>query len=202
MKLIYLFLAFILCFGTVCFAQEKGLLIDDFEGVISGGAQGTVDFGSGNGSTVQVTQDKAVTHSGKQSLKVDFNAVSGGYIYVAKGFGLDAKNSAWLVKPENIDWKNYNAFSFFMHGNNSKAKLAFDIKDSGNEIWRLEVTDDFGGWKQIVCLFTGFSARSDWQPDSAEKNGQIDFPIKSYQFEPLPEAKGIFYFDEVKLINS
>lgn len=201
MRLTYLFLAFMLCFGVACFAQEKGLLIDDFEGAVSGGAEGTVDFGAGNGSSVEVTASTDIKYSGKQSLKVFYNALAGGYIYVAKGFGLDAKNSAWLIKPENIDWKKYNAIAFYIYGSGSKAKLAFDIKDSGNEIWRFEVSDNFKGWKQLICPFAQFFARGDWQPDTADKNANLDFPIKSYQFEPLPEAKGTLYFDEVSLIS-
>jgi len=201
MRLIYLFLAFVLCLGAACFAQDKGLLIDDFEGAISGGAEGTVDFGAGNGSSVEVTAATDIKYSGKQSMKVNYNAVKGGYIYVAKGFGLDAKNAAWLVKPEAIDWKKYNAISFYMFGSDSKAKLAFDVKDSGNEIWRFLFDDNFKGWKQIVCPFTGFFVRGDWQPAAADKNAVMDFPIKSYQFEPLPESKGTLYFDEVKLVE-
>lgn len=202
MRLIYLSLIFALCFSALCFAQDKGLLLDDFEGAITGGPEGTVDFGSGNGSSVEVCASTVdIKPFGKQSLKVNFNAVSGGYIYVAKGFGLDAKNAAWLVKLESIDWKKYNAISFYMFGSDSKAKLAFDVKDNGNEIWRFIVDDNFKGWKQIVCPFTEFFARGDWQPDNADKNSVLDFPLKSYQFEPLPQAQGTFYFDDVELVK-
>jgi hypothetical protein len=43
--------------------------------------------------------------------------------------------------------------------------------------------------------------RDDWQPDGADKNGQIDFPIKVCQFEPLPGSKGTLYFDTVELVK-
>ncbi len=184
-----------------CFAQSQPLLIDDFEGTISGGPEGTVDFGAGNGSSVDVTAATDIQHSGKQSIKVTFDAVSGGYIWIARGFGLDAKNTAWLIKPENIPWKDYSAISFYMYGNDSKTKVAFDIKDNGNEIWRYVTEDNFKGWKQIVCPFKDFVVRDDWQPDSADKNAVLDFPLKSYQFEPRPAAKGTLYFDQVELIK-
>ena len=192
-------LAAVLFATGIALAEDKTLLIDDFEGAISGGPSGTVDFGAGNGSSLVVTAATEQAHSGKQSLKADFDAVSGGYMWIARGSGLDAKNAGWLIKPEDIKWREYNAISFWMYGSGSKVRVAFDIKDSGNEIWRFIATDDFKGWKQVICKFTEFFARSDWQPDAAEKNGVVDFPLKSYQLEPLPVAKGALYFDEVTL---
>lgn len=183
------------------FAQDKGLLIDDFEGVISGGLFGTVDFGAGNGSSVEVTASTDIKHSGEQSLKVTFDAVPGGYMWIARGFGLDAENTQWLVKPEDIDWAKYDALSFYMYGNNSGASIAVDIKDSYNEMWRFLTKDNFSGWQEAVCPFNEFFARSDWQPGNADKNDTLDFPLKSFQFEVLPETKGTLYFDEVKLIK-
>jgi len=197
-------LVFVFCLATVgCLAegQEQVLLLDDFECAISGGPEGTVDFGAGGGSEVEVTSDTSIKNTGNQSLKVTYNAVPGGYIWVARGFGLDAKSTAWLVKTEDIDWTKYNAIAFYAYGSNSQAKIAFDIKDKANEIWRFMFDDDFQGWKRITCPFSEFYARGDWQPDSADKNGVLDFPLKSYQFEPRPEAKGVIYFDGVELIN-
>lgn len=184
--------------GSSC-AENKSLLLDDFEGQISGGADGTVDFGSGGGSAVEVTAAEDIKYSGKQSLKVVYNAVPGGYMWVARGFGLDAKNTSWLVKPQDIDWNKYNAFSFYMYGSDTKTQVAFDIKDNGNEMWRFMLEDNFKGWKKIVCPFKEFFARGDWQPDSADKNANLDFPVKSFQFEPRPEAGGTVYFDCLEL---
>lgn len=197
----FVFLAIlILSLSSLCFAQEA-LLLDDFEGVISGGTEGTVDFGAGGGSNVDVVSDTEIKKSGEQSLKVNYEAVSGGYMWVARGFGLDASNAGWLVKPEEINWQEYNAISFYMYGSNSGANIAFDIKDNGQEMWRFMVTDDFQGWKQMLCPFEQFFARDDWQPQDADNNFNLDFPLQSYQFEPRPEAKGTLYFDQVELIK-
>ena len=196
-----LVLGFILASSVVCFAEKEPLLIDDFEGVISGGPAGTVDFGAGGGSTVQVSASTDIKQTGKQSIKVDFDAVEGGYMYVARGEGLDAKGSGWFLKPFDIRWDKYKAISFYMYGSGSGADVAFDIKDNGNEIWRFIVKDDFKGWRRILCDFDKFFARADWQPDNAEKNDKIDFPLKSFQFEPRPKAKGSLYFDTVTLIE-
>lgn len=200
MKILIFTLVFSLSINVLSFAQDQGLLIDDFEVAISGGAEGTVDFGTGNGSSIEVTVATEIKHSGSQSLKVVYDAVPGGYMWVARGFGLDAKNTTWLIKPEDIDWKKYSAISFYIYGSNSQAKVAFDIKDNGNEMWRFIVEDNFPGWKEIVCPLAEFFSRRDWQPNSADRNANLDFPLQSYQFEILAPAKGTLYFDEVKLI--
>ncbi len=199
-KILFAVSLVVLCAVWAC-AAEKSVQLDDFEGVVSGGAEGTVDFGAGNGSALTVTATTEQAHGGKQSLKVDYDAISGGYMYVAKGTKLDAKKADWKVKPEDIDWGSFNAISVWVYGTDSKATVALDVKDTGGEIWRSTFTDDFKGWKQVVTLFSGFSPRDDWQPDSADKNGTLDFPIRSYQFEPLTPGKGTLYFDDVEVIK-
>ena len=200
-KILLVLAAMVLMVGTALAQEASNFLLSDFENTISGGPDGTVDFGAGNGSAVQVTASTDIKHGGSQSLKVEYDAISGGYIFVAKGWYLDAKNAAWLVKPEDVDWKAYNAIAFYMYGSNSKNKIAVDIKDNGGEVWRFIIEDNFTGWKQVVCPFAEFYPRSDWQPEGADKNGSIDFPLKHYQFEPLPAGKGVLYFDDVELIK-
>ncbi len=200
-KRLFLVMAVVLAGIGVCFAEGDNLLLDDFEVVVSGGADGTVDFGAGNGSTVQVTAATDIKNTGNQSLKIVYDAAPGGYMYVARGAGLDAKNADWPVKLEEIKWKDYSAISFYLYGTDSKAKIALDIKDNGNELWRFISEDNFKGWRKVSCSFDKFVARDDWQPNGADKNGEIDFPINSFQFEVLPESKGIFYFDTVELVK-
>jgi hypothetical protein len=204
LNLFVVFLTCVLLFIVNAQAEDlKGLMIDDFESIITGGPDGTVDFGAGNDSSVNVTAATDIKQSGNQSIKVEYDAVPGGYMWIARGFGLDVKGAAcWMKRPEEINWKDYNALSFYMFGANSKANVAFDIKDNGGEIFRFLVEDNFTGWKQIVCPFAQFFSRTDWQPNNADKNDAIDFPIKSFQFEPLPQAKGILYFDDVELVKS
>lgn len=185
----------------ISWAEGSNLLIDDFEISISNGPEGTVDFGAGNGSNVEVTEAVDIKNSGNKAIKVVYDAVGGGYIYVSRGTGLDAKNANWSIKPSDIKWEEYNAISFYVYGTDSKAKIAFDIKDNGGEIWRFLTQDDFKGWKRVVCNFDKFVVRDDWQPESADKNSQLDFPIKIFQFEPLPESKATLYFDTVELVK-
>jgi len=185
----------------IVLAEGNNLLIDDFEISISNGTEGTVDFGAGNGSSVEVTESTDVKNSGNKALKVVYDAVNGGYIYVSRGTGLDAKNANWAINPSDIKWEEYNAISFYVYGTDSKARIAFDIKDNGGEIWRFITEDDFKGWKKVVCNFDKFVVRDDWQPENADKNGKLDFPIKIFQFEPLAESKGTLYFDTVELVK-
>lgn len=201
MKILHLVLILCLSMAGLCCAQNQsqGLLLDDFEGPVSGGPEGTVDFGAGNGSSVEVSAALDIKNSGQQSIKVVYNAVNGGYMYVARGFGLDARNTAWLVEPGKIDWARYKAFGFYVYGSDSKTQVAFDIKDNGNEMWRFMFEDNFTGWKKVVCPFHMFFARDDWQPDNADNNLTLNFPIKVFQFEPRPQAQGTLYFDRVEL---
>ncbi|MBI4707367.1 MAG: hypothetical protein HY761_05525 [Candidatus Omnitrophica bacterium] len=200
MRKFILSLVFVVCLISVSFAAQD-LLIEDFEGVISGGPEGTVDFGAGNGSNVNVTASTDIKNSGNQAIKVDFTAAPGGYIFIARGKNLDAKNANWQIKPEDIKWEEYSAISFYMYGNDTKKDIAFDVKDGGGELWRYIIKDDFKSWKKIVCEFDKFYVRDDWQPDSADKNGKLDFPIVSFQFEPLPDSSGTYYFDTVELVK-
>lgn len=121
-------------------------------------------------------------------------------MWIARGYDLDVEGAAaWLVSPQEIDWPKYNALKVSMYGGNSGGVVALDIKDSGGEMWRFLLDDDYQGWKEIVCPFEEFFPRKDWQPDDAKKNDIIDYPVKSFQFEPRLPGKGVFYFDCVKL---
>ncbi len=201
-KLIISAAAVFLFLTALAFCDDSGLLLDDFEGIISGGEQGTVDFGSGGGSTVEVSGSKEIKYYGQQALEVKFDAVDGGYMWVARGYDLTIKGAgAWLVEPKDIDFTKYNAISFFMYGANTGAQVAVDLVDSGSEYWRYLVEDNFIGWKEFVIPFSDFFARGDWQPEKADKNTALDFPIKVFQFEPRPQAKGALYFDYVRLVK-
>ncbi|MFA4992356.1 MAG: carbohydrate binding domain-containing protein [Candidatus Omnitrophota bacterium] len=200
-KVFFLAVLAVLSAEGIVLAEGNNLLVDDFEIAITGGPDGTVDFGAGNGSSVEVIESTDIKNSGNKAMKVVYDAVGGGYIYVSRGTGLDAKNANWNINPSDIKWEEYNAISFYVYGTDSKARIAFDIKDNGGEIWRFVTEDDFKGWKRVVCNFDKFVVRDDWQPESADKNLQLDFPIKIFQFEPLSESKGTLYFDTVELVK-
>lgn len=124
-------------------------------------------------------------------------------MWMARGFNLDVKGAnAWEIKPEDIFWSRYNAISISMYGANTGGVIAFDIKDAQGELWRFLLEDDFDGWREVICPFKHFFDRQDWQPDDAEVNGVLDFPIVSFQFEPRLPGEGVYYFDCVKVIKT
>ena len=178
------------------------LLLDDFEGEIAGGEQGTVDYGSGNGSIVEVKGSKEIKYHGEQALAVTFEAVSGGYMWIARGYELTVKGAgAWLVEPKDIDFTKYNAISFYMYGANTKNQVAVDIVDSGSEYWRYLVEDNFSGWKEVVIPFNDFFPGATGSRIRRIKTASLISRPGFFQFEPRPEGKGAIYFDYVRLVK-
>lgn len=198
----------ILTLGAMTVFAVEPLLIDGFEGAItpagitSGSMSGNVDYGAGGGSSVEVYADNAEKVEGKQSLKVVFFAMPGGWIWVARGYNIDVKGAgAWVVRPQDIKWDQYNAMSFWWKGSNSGKQVALDIIDAKKEYFRYLAKDDSEEWKQVIIPFKDFEVRTDWQPNNAVKNKVIDFPIMTYQFEPRPKNEGEWSFDKVELLN-
>ena len=73
MKIFKFCLVLFLGFGIIlagCGSGAKVVLLDDFENPVSAGPQGSVDFGSGAGSSVDVSASSDEKYSGSQSLKV------------------------------------------------------------------------------------------------------------------------------------
>ena len=150
----------------------------------------------------KVSPDTSIKVCDAQSLKIEYELKPSGYMWIARGYNLDVKGAAaWLVKPEDVKWRSYYAVSIQMYGANSGGVIAFDLKDSGGEIWRFIIDDDFTGWKEVICPLKEFFPHKDWQPDQAVKNEIMDFPIRSFQFEPRLPGKGVYYFDCVKVIK-
>jgi len=193
-----LFLAVTTLFLFSCSYAPEDILLDSFEGKLD---KSTVDFGASENSYVEVEASKDKKVCGEQALKIVYKLKPSGYMWVARGFNLDVENAHWVVKPEEINWHRYNAVSLYMYGANSGGVVAFDIKDKGREMWRALIDDDFSGWKEITIPFNEFFPRKDWQPNDADNNEVLDFPIMSFQFEPRLPGEGVYYFDCVKIIR-
>lgn len=200
-SLYFLLLSLVLLIGCQC--RGKELIIDDFQGEIS---KNTVDFGASDGSILNVTADKDITKCGSQSLKIEYDLKPSGYMWIARGYNLKIQGAekgwgSWKLKPEEIRWPDYNGISLLMYGRNTGSTIAFDLKDAQNQLWRILIDDDFTGWKEISIPFNQFFSRSDWQPQDAQINDIVDFPLTSYQFEPKVPGKGIYNFACVKLVK-
>lgn len=179
-------------------SADDGVLLDSFEGK---GTQHTIDYGSSGDTKISVSFSSEQKACGRQSLKIDYNLAKGGYMYCARGHGLDIKGALWEgPDPASIEWSSFPSLSVKVYGS-KRGAIAFDVKDSGGEMWRYIINDDFNGWQEVVVPFDMFKVREDWQPQTADGNQQLDFPIKSYQFEPKNPGEGTVYFDCVKLVN-
>lgn len=197
--IIFIFAVVIVVYFIVQYLTSPILIIDNFEGNIIGGADATVDYGSGSGAKVDIFPAKKPVIHGRQSLKIVYDNSSNGYMWVARGYDLTIKNAAqWRVPPSKIKWNNYDALGFYIYGEASGNDIAVDVIDNGKEYWRYLIKDDTKGWKEVVIPFSDFKARTDWQPDIATRNDAIDFPINAFQLEPKTGA-GTFYIDKVFL---
>jgi len=131
MVMIVVSLLFYLPNNSYLNAQDKILLIDDFEGEIS---KSTVDYGAGGNSSIDIEVSTDIVYHGKQAIKMKYLASSDGYMWMARGYDLDVKGAAqWLVAPKDIDWSKYSSFSFYMYGQDTKAIVAVDFIDNGFE---------------------------------------------------------------------
>ncbi len=185
---------------------KNKLLIDDLEGEISS------DNGCGNGAECTITFLSRQDHpddvyTGLQAMQITYDKTYGGYLYCARGFGLKPameipeEKLIWSIRPEKIDFQKYNAFGFYFKGDNTGNTIAVDLLDKDREIFRHEFSDDSSEWKEITVPFAQFKQRSDYQPDWNKSNKVLDFPVVTYQFEPLTgtgkEIKGDIIIDAV-----
>ncbi|MBN3038578.1 MAG: hypothetical protein JW869_04085 [Candidatus Omnitrophica bacterium] len=196
-----LFLAGAVTFVVICAgcSVPDQVLIDSFEGELN---SETVDFGSSADSSLEIYAEKQLKTCGDQAIKLTYQLHPKGYMWCARGYNLDVKGAArWLLKPQKVRWNAYQALALSMYGAKSGAMIALDVKDAGGEIWRFLLNDDFEGWREIACPFNKFFVRTDWQPQTAQKNDILDFPIMSFQFEPRTPGKGTCIFDSVKVIK-
>jgi hypothetical protein len=199
-KILFLCLMILCCGIAACSFFARELVLDSFEGQVT---HETVDYGSGGEALLTVVAEKELKVHGEQSLKLEYDITGGGYLWAARGYNLDVPGAGcWMIPAKKVNWKRFNALSVYMYGKKSGGKVAFDIKDCKAEMWRFVLEDDFEGWKQIIIPFSAFFPRSDWQPYNAEKNGKIDFPIMSFQFEPRRPDASVYYFDKVSVLRT
>ena len=185
-------------FVSNLWAEENSLSLDSFEGKID---KSTVDFGAAAGSSIQVEADRTQKACGEQSLKMTYSLQEGGYMFCARGQGLDVATATWDGQPgDQVNWSEYKAISFqLMDTRENNGPIAIDIKDSGKEIWRYLINNEQKDWTKITIPLDQFKVREDWQPSTADGNRTLDFPIKSYQWEPKTPGEGVIYFDCVEL---
>lgn len=109
-----------------------------------------------------------------------------------------------VIQPpagQPYDWSRFRALSFWMYGTNSRQMFVVELNDSGEEHFRSPIiTDDFTGWKQIVIPFEEFASRDDWQPENAEIDLAITWPLKDFQPFASVGGSGYILIDLVEAI--
>lgn len=188
--------------GVFMLAGERGsgrhLMLDNLEGELTAE---TVDYGADDSSTINLSADTDIKFCGKQSLKLEYNLQPSGYLFCARGYGLDTvAANKWLKDPQKINWSRYQGFSF-MVSSTQKTIVAFDIKDAGDEIWYFESEVVPGDWQEITVSFDALTVRQDGQTQTAARNNVLDFPIQSYRWESRTPGEGTLHFDCVKLLR-
>lgn len=178
------------------YSQE--VMLDSFEGAVS---KKSADFGSSKDTKITVTASKDKKVCGNQSLQIEYDLSSSGYMYCARGYGLDVFGAVWEgPQPDKISWDDFSGISLQVYGS-KRGDIAFDLKDNGGEMWRFMIQDDFNGWKEVYVPFYSLTVREDWQPPKADGNKLLDFPVKSFQFEPRKAGAGTVNFDCVKVVK-
>ncbi|MDX2160275.1 MAG: family 16 glycosylhydrolase [bacterium] len=132
-------------------------------------------------------------------LAVDFQIASwGGFFHIF------TDGEDWV----GMDWRDYNAFSFWMYGTGSNGTLQFELADNLNrdfpgdsaERYLYRFIDDAAGWRQITIPFAALQRRTDYQPPGAPDDGLGLDQVSGYAFG-LPSGIGAstILFDQVGL---
>lgn len=104
-------------------------------------------------------------------------------------------------KDQVFDWSSFRALSLWVFGTNSGQMFVVELNDKGEEHFRSPlITDDFTGWKQIVIPFEEFASRQDWQPENADIDLDITWPIKDFQPFASVGGAGYILIDLIEVI--
>ena len=96
----YAFFFSMLLLGALLLGCESAqdLLIDNFEGELN---SQTVDFGTSEGSFLEVSASGDFKVCDAQSMKIEYTLKPSGYMWAARGFNLDVEGAGqWLIKPQ------------------------------------------------------------------------------------------------------
>lgn len=173
------FTAVVLFAGNV--RAGDSLVIADFED-----SKRPVITYAGPGSTMTAEYQTAIVHGGKQALKTK----------------MDTSNWAGTLielSGATADWTGYSKLKLWVYGSKSGRRFNIDLEEKGKEQCRYTITDDFEGWKEFVIKLSEFLPRTDWQPNDADKNGKLDFPLKTIQFFTSASFGSTLYFDDISI---
>jgi hypothetical protein len=154
------------------------MVLNDFEGEAD-----ALSTYKGPSSNVTVELSTAQAHSGKQSVfvKTDCKDWTGAVYSLADG---------------QNDWTGLSTLKMWVYGSNSGNKFNVILEDKSGEQHTTQLMDSFSGWKEISIALARFKARTDYQPGTADKNGNLDMPLKTVQFCVGIGGTYDLYFDD------
>jgi endo-1,4-beta-D-glucanase Y len=106
------------------------------------------------------------------------------------------------------EWNGYEAFEFWLYGNNTGNTLRLEISDNrpagstadNSERYEYKFRDDFSGWRYFSLPWASFQRRTDWQPDGALNDGLTLTQVWGFSFAPITGTGG-FRLDQVQLMK-
>lgn len=116
------------------------------------------------------------------------------------GFGLSAPTGK---TGPMWDWSKAQSITFYAKSaDGKKASFAIGIADAGDERFRVAMKTEVSGdqWTKFVLPMNKFKARSDWQPNTAKRNSDIDSPGINFEFCPM-SVKGSVILDYIEVNN-
>ncbi|MGE5483061.1 MAG: carbohydrate binding domain-containing protein [Bacteroidota bacterium] len=144
---------------------------------------------AGPASSIKITVVDDPTAHGQRALRID--SVTKDW----NGVPISAAGD------KEFDWSDYRALSMWVYGTNSGVGFFVELNDKGEEHFRSPlIVDDFIGWKQIVIPFEEFLSRDDWQPDTADMDLEITWPIRDFQPFTGASGEGYILIDLIEVI--
>jgi beta-glucanase (GH16 family) len=187
------------------------IVVDDFESGLPTGTDANgieVGFstfnGAGDAVGISIGAPPAIPLSAgpTSAIQVDLDVTGfAGFIHRFENATVDA----WVPQ----DWSQSEAFSFWLHGNNSSTAMFIDILENRNpgsttddaERWRVDIVDDFTGWKYFEIPFSEFSYFG--VGNGAPNDGAFDrFDVHGWAFGTLGTGGAqTYYIDDVGLVG-
>ena len=172
--------------------------IEDFEGNMKWGAS-TVRSRSGN---VSLIEDADLARSGKGLLKLDYDftldsgveaGVAGVYAYMTAP-GSNAKIETPVPG-------NPSAIGMWVYGDNSKAWLRANVRDSSGQTFYIDFTPDYNPVSGIGGInWTGWNYVEAKIPDNRKGPFVLETPIRVMCSRDEMRTKGTLYFDQIRAI--
>ena len=186
-------------------------VLDDFETALPSGSDVhgiPIGFATFRGPESAVSIFRTSDHpplpgesTGNHVLKLDMNVRDwAGFLHGLENDEIDT----WV--PQN--WHGLEGFRFWLHGNNSGAKLNVDVIDNRKgcaayddaERYRYEFVDDFSGWKQITVEFSSM-VREDIG-NRAPNDGFGLNEVHGWGFGTANKGSATYYIDDFELLGN